>query len=365
VELVLGASCASLGDSGGWHEGQVAPLCRHSTMSETRDTTETFDVPETSPAHGGRHSPGALHKSEPFQTYFDVPVAGGALTVARAGPPPEAGRTVVLGLHGMTGTHMVYRTVARELCRDARPICVLGPDLRGRGRSAHLPEPYGIAVHLADLIAVLDHAGAERVVVVGHSMGCNIAARFAADHPERVAAVVLLDGGLPLLPENFIADDSEEAERHGLLDRFESTFATVEEYLAYWRKHPALKSAWDEDIDAFVHRDFVEDEDGVRCVAILKSVRTDVADLMFDGLTWTSVTRVRAPVRVMRAERGLYDDEPLIPLPGLDKFLRLHPHISVEMVPDVNHFTIVIGGGHGPRLVAATVAELAAGELPG
>ena len=353
------------GASGGWHEGQVAPLCRHSTLSETRHTTETFDVPEKSPAHGARQSQAALHKSEPFQTYFDVPVAGGALTVARAGPPPEAGRTAVLGLHGMTGTHMVYRTVARELCRGARPMCLLAPDLRGRGRSAHLPEPYGIAVHVADLIAVLDHAEGERAIVVGHSMGCNIAARFAADHPERVAAVVLLDGGLPLLPENIISEDSEEAEPHGLLDRFESTFATVEEYLAYWRNHPALNNAWDEDIDAFVHRDFVEDGDGVHCVAILKSVRTDVADLMFDGLTWTSVTRVRAPVRVMRAERGLYNDEPLIPLPGLDEFLRDHPHISVEMVPDVNHFTIVLGGGHGPRLVAATVAELAAGELPG
>jgi lipase len=322
-------------------------------------------VPETSPAPGGRHSQAALHKSEPFQTYFDVPVAGGALTVARAGPPPEAGRTIVLGLHGMTGTHMIYRTVARELGRSARPVCVLAPDLRGRGRSAHLPEPYGFAVHVADLIAVLDHAGAERAIVVGHSMGCNIAARFAADHPERVAAVVLLDGGLPLLPENFISDDPEEAEPHGLLDRFESTFATVEEYLAYWRNHPALNSAWDEDIDAFVRRDFVEDGDGVRCVAILEAVRTDVTDLMFDGLTWTSVTRVRSPVRVMRAERGLYDDEPLIPLPGLDAFLRHHPHISVETVPDANHFTIVIGGGHGPRLVAATVAEFAAGELPG
>jgi lipase len=360
---LLGAG-ASLGDSGGWHEGQVAPLCRHSTLSETRDTTETFDVPETSPARGGRHSQAAPDKSEPFQTYFDVPVAGGALTVARAGRPPEAGRTVVLGLHGMTGTHMIYRTVARELCRGARPMCLLAPDLRGRGRSAHLPEPYGLAVHVADLIAVLDHAGAERAIVVGHSMGCNIAARFAADHPERVAAVVLLDGGLPLLPENFISDDPEEAEPHGLLDRFESTFATVEEYLAYWRNHPALKSAWDEDIDAFVRRDFVEDGDGVRCVAILEAVRTDVTDLMFDGLTWTSVTRVRSPVRVMRAERGLYDDEPLIPLPGLDAFLRHHPHISVETVPDVNHFTIVIGGGHGPRLVATTVAEFAAGELP-
>ena len=320
-------------------------------------------MPQTTIAHSGPHSSMALPKSEPFQTYFDVPVAGGALTVARAGPAPEAGRPVVLGLHGMTGSHMVFRTLARQLCGEAGPICLLAPDLRGRGRSAHLPAPYGMAAHVADLVAVLDHAGVDRAIVVGHSMGCNIAARFAADHPERAAAVVLLDGGLPLITEKIVSDDGEGDEPPGLFDRFERTFATVEEYLGYWRNHPALKSVWDEDIDAFVRCDFVEDQDGVRCIVKQQAVLADVQDLMLDGLTWKSVTRLRAPVHLFRAERGMYDDDPILPLPELEEFLREHPHVSVEMVPDVNHFTTVIGGGHGPRRVAATLAELAVGDL--
>jgi lipase len=322
-------------------------------------------VVHTTTGHGGRHSAGALRKSEPFQAYFDVPVPGGALTVARAGAPPEPGGTVVLVLHGMTGSHMVYRTVARELCRSARPVCLLAPDLRGRGLSAHLPEPYGIGVHIDDLISVLDHVGADRAVVAGHSMGCNIAARFAADHPERAVAVVLLDGGLPLLSEKIISGAADEGEPPGLFDRFERKFATVEEYLAYWRNHPALKRVWDEDIDAFVHRDFVEDEEGVRCVVKQTAVLADVTDLLFDGLTWKAVTRLRTPVRLMRAERGMYDDAPIIPLPELDEFLRDNPHVEVEMVPDVNHFTMVIGGGPAPPRVAATLAELARGSRRG
>ena len=318
-------------------------------------------MPQTNTGQDGRLSSGALDKREPFQTYFEVPVAGGALTVACAGPPPEAGQTVVLVLHGMTSSHMAYRTVARELCTDARPTCLLAPDLRGRGRSAHLPEPYGIAVHVADLIAVLDHVGADRAIVVGHSMGCNIGARFAADHPERTAALVLLDGGLPLLSDSVVpdVDGEDEDEPHGLFDRFDATFATVEEYLEFWRNHPALKSAWDEDVDAFVRSDFVADENGVRCVVQQKAAVSDIQDVMLDRLTWSSVTRVRAPVRLLRAERGLFDDDPVIPLPELHEFLREHPQISVEMVPDVNHFTLVMGGGHGPRRVVATLAELA------
>jgi pimeloyl-ACP methyl ester carboxylesterase len=296
--------------------------------------------------------------------YFDVPVGGGALTVARAGSPPEPGRTVVLALHGMTSCHMAYRTVARQLCHDTPRICLLAPDMRGRGRSADLPEPYGIAVHVADLIAVLDHVGADHAVVVGHSMGCDVAARFAADHPERTAAVVLLDGGLPLLAEPADPDDTDEDEPPGLLDRLDSTFATAEEYVAYWRTHPALQSAWDEDIDAFVRYDFVEDENGVRCVVKMKAVLTDIANLTFDGVTRASVARVRAPVRLMRAERGLFDDDPVIPLPELREFLPRHPHVSVEYVPDVNHYTLLMGSGHGPRRVAATVAELALTPAP-
>jgi lipase len=302
-------------------------------------------------------------KSEPFQEYFDVPVAGGALRVARAGASPAECRSVVLALHGMTGTHMVYRTVARELSRDATDVCLLAPDLRGRGRSANLPGPYGMAVHIADLVAVLDHVGADRAVVIGHSMGCSIAARFGADQPERAAAVVLLDGGLPLLPENIMSDGDEDedsdGEPHGVLERFEMRFATVDEYIGFWRQHEGVRRAWDEDIDAFVRRDFVEAPDGVRCAAKLESVRTDVTDLMADGVTWRSVERVRAPVRLMRAERGMFDDDPLIPRVELAEYLPDHPHVSVEMVADVNHFTLLIGEGHGPRRVAATLAGLA------
>jgi pimeloyl-ACP methyl ester carboxylesterase len=254
---------------------------------------------------------------------------------------------------------MAYRTVARELCSNERSVCLLAPDLRGRGRSANLSEPYGISVHIADLVAVLDHVGAHRAIVVGHSMGCDVAARFAADHPQRTAAVVLLDGGLPLLSEAVVSEDAEDDEPHGLLDRLESTFATVDEYFAHWREHPALKGAWDEDIEAFVRCDFVEDAHGVHCVVKLTAVLTDIANLTFDGLTRTSVVRTRVPVRLMRAERGLFDDDPVIPLAELEEFLQHQPNISVEMVPDVNHYTLLMGGGHGPRRVAATLAELA------
>jgi lipase len=315
-------------------------------------------VPKTTAAESGRRTTGAPPKSEPFQAYFEVPVAGGAMLVARAGPPPSEAHGVALVLHGMSGTHMAYRTLAREVCGGARPMCVLAPDMRGRGASAELPEPYGIAAHVADLLAVLDHAGVDRAIVVGHSMGCNIAARFAADHPERTSAVVLLDGGLPLRTDFDMSDSPEEP--HGLFDRFDMTFASAEEGLVYWRGHPALKDVWDEDIETFARRDFVEDEHGAHSVMKPKAALTDIRDVMLDGRTWEAITHVSMPVRLMRAERGMYDDGPLIELSALDAFLRDNPHVTAELVPDVNHFTLMMGGGHGPHRVAAALFELAA-----
>src|SRR4030081_2736618 len=92
---------------------------------------------------------------DPFVARFEVPVTGGTLHVARAGPPANAADCVVLAAHGVTASLMTWRTIAREL--DER-ICLLAPDLRGRGRSATLPGPNGLPPHVADLPPVLDYS---------------------------------------------------------------------------------------------------------------------------------------------------------------------------------------------------------------
>lgn len=326
--------------------------------------TGMHNVRQISAGDRAGRSPAGDPARDPFQSAFEVPVAGGALTVERSGPPPRPGTPVVLALHGMTGTYMVYRTLARELAARTPAVCLLAPDLRGRGRSAQLPPPYGMAAHVEDLLTVLDHAGVERVVVVGHSMGASIAARFAADHPERVSGVVLLDSGVPLVSEAVVwGDGTEQTEPHGIFDRFDESFSSGDEYLAYWREHPALKEVWDDDVEEFVRHDFVEDESGAHTVANFDAVLADVNDLLIDGRTWRAAERVRSPVRLMRAERGMYDDHPLIPRDELERFVRDNPHVSADFVPGVNHFTLVLGDGAAGR-VADTILDVAQGKAP-
>jgi pimeloyl-ACP methyl ester carboxylesterase len=183
-------------------------------------------------------------------TRIDVPVRGGSLAAFRFGAPdPDA--TLVLAAHGITANSRSWLPVARALDGRAQ---LIAPDLRGRGESRSLPEPFGMAAHAADLIAVLDHVGAERAVLAGHSMGAYVAARVGADHPNRLEAAVLVDGGL-VLPGSEGVDPQAflDAFLGPSIERLRMRFESPEAYRAFWRDHPAFKRTGvsDEDLAAF------------------------------------------------------------------------------------------------------------------
>jgi lipase len=303
-----------------------------------------------------RHHP-TVALSDPYGVYHRVPVAGGTLRVARAGLPPEEAEGVVLAVHGITSSLMAWRTVARDLT-GRLDICVLAPDLRGRGGSARLPGPYGFAAHTTDLLAVLDHARVERAVLVGHSMGAYAVARFAADHPDRAAAVVLVDGGMPYAdaPEGD-PDAIVEQVAAPLTERLYKTFASVDAYADHWVAHPAFKYTWDDDVEAYARYDVEGQPGSMRCVVSAPSVTTDLREFLFDEATRLALDRVRAPIHVVRASRGLLDepDKPLIPAEFVTDFAAKRLDVSVECVPKANHYTVVLGTGDGPLVVGGAI----------
>ena len=294
---------------------------------------------------------GHQKRDEPFAARFDVPVAGGALHVARAGPASDASERVVLAVHGVTASLMTFRTLARELNGD---VAFLAPDLRGRGRSAALPGPYGIAQHVDDMLAVLDHVGATRAVLVGHSMGAYVVERLAAEHPERAAGLVLLDAGLPFpLPED-PSQVLQDIVGSSVL-RLSITFPSVEQYIRGWQAHPAFLHAWSEDVDAYARYDLEDNGGGARAIASADAVQADSTEMVLDEHTRLALERVRAPIHLLRAEHGLFDDDPLIPADELHAFAAAHPSVRVEEVPGVNHYTLVMGASPGPARVAAAI----------
>ncbi|MBY2910178.1 alpha/beta fold hydrolase [Rhizobium leguminosarum] len=140
--------------------------------------------------------------------------AGGAIAMASlpagaiaATPQPaqlfatEAGkgRNVML-LHGWTADGEDWSWQLPVLEARYRTVTV---DLRGHGRSPVPPSGhYRPADYVADIEALLvGRYKGERFILIGHSMGGQIAARLAARNPDLVEAVVSVDGSLGFAKE--------------------------------------------------------------------------------------------------------------------------------------------------------------------
>jgi pimeloyl-ACP methyl ester carboxylesterase len=296
---------------------------------------------------------------DPFRSRYLVPVAGGTLAVAHAGPLPDRARAVVLAIHGITANMMAWRPVARELAGVG--VSTLAPDLRGRGESATLRGPYGLASHIADLLAVLDQVGVQHAVLAGHSMGAYVAARFGAEQPERVAGLVLVDGGVPF---GGIAAEAAAA-GHALtvgaaMARHALTFPSAEAYLEFWQQHPAFADAWNDDVAAYVLHDLAGKPGAFRYVVNMDAIEADSQEMLFDPVNGNAIDRARAHIRLLRAPRGTLDDEnPMIPRAQLDAFSADHPAAEVEDVDGVNHYTLTLGESPGPARVAAAIEATA------
>ncbi len=283
-----------------------------------------------------------------------VPVEGGELAVYDSGP---AQAPTVLLLHGITASALSFVPVRRALSPAIRTLTV---DLRGRGESAELPGPYGMTVHVRDLIAVLDHLEIEQVVVAGHSMGATIAARLAYDHPQRVSALVLIDGGLPLpAPPALDPDVVLEAIIGPAIARLSMQFTSVEDYFEFWRRHPAVGPTWNADVEAYLRYDLTGRPPRLRSRVSAEAVRVDGRDLLVG--TQLPLEEVSVPMWLLRAGRGLLDEPGgLIPESTATAAAAAIPHLTLTNLPDLNHYTVVLGAG--AEAVAAAIEE-AAGML--
>jgi len=72
-------------------------------------------------------------------------------------------------------------------------------DMRGVGLSDPVEQPPPLEVWMDDVTAVMDAAGSERAAMVGHGHGGQLAAVFAATHPERTTALVTVNAYARLL----------------------------------------------------------------------------------------------------------------------------------------------------------------------
>lgn len=136
-----------------------------------------------------------------------------------AGDPP-----LVL-LHGMAGDAGFWTAAIQALGGRHR---IIVPELRGHGRSGPATDgDYSIGACAIDLLGVLDALELERVVLVGHSFGGSVAIELSSRVPERVAALVVVDGAgdFSLVPADAISGFLAGLEgEHSYADTVEGAF---------------------------------------------------------------------------------------------------------------------------------------------
>jgi pimeloyl-ACP methyl ester carboxylesterase len=268
---------------------------------------------------------------------LDVPVDGGDLRVLVWG----TGRQVAVALHGITASGMSWQAVARQMPPG---WTLAAPDLRGRGHSAHLPGPYGLERHAADVAAVLRHFGG-RPVLAGHSMGAFVALLAYDAHPNLARRLVLVDGGLPLLiPDGIDPEALLEAALAPAMARLRQTFPDIEAYLDYWRAHPALADHWTADLEAYCRYDLTGEVGSLRSRVVEDAVRTDNRDQVVGKQFADALGRLAKPTPLLTAPAGFSGAPPgLYPPEFIVEWQERVPELRPQLVPDTNHYTILFG----------------------
>ena len=119
----------------------------------------------------------------------DIPTDGGTIHVRVGGHGPA----VVL-LHGFGDTGDMWGPMASDLERDHT---VVVPDLRGMGLSSKPAGGFDKKTQAGDVASVLDALKIERADLVTHDIGNMVGFAFAAQHPDRVTRLVLIDAPVP------------------------------------------------------------------------------------------------------------------------------------------------------------------------
>ncbi|MCT9005905.1 alpha/beta fold hydrolase [Streptomyces rhizosphaerihabitans] len=233
-------------------------------------------------------------------------------------------------------------------------------DLRGTGRSAVPDDPssYRCDRLVDDVEALREHLGLDRMDLLAHSGGTNLALLYAQRHPERVARLALITPSVYAVGIEIAPEDRRAA---ALLRRdepwFPEAFAALEAIVAgngdadaFRAIAPFWYGRWDE--AARAHRDAEDDHKNHEAAA-------RYADGAFaPDATRAALAHLGSSVLVLAGEVDLNS-----PPPAMARVAALFPAAELVVQPGAGHFPWL---DDPERFVTTTAAFLArpAGQLP-
>ena len=142
-----------------------------------------------------------------------VTVQGADAYCYTGGKAFDAARPTVAFIHGAQNDHSVFALQTRYFAHHG--VNVLAVDLPGHGRSAG--PALATVPDMADwLLAVLDAAGVDQAMLVGHSMGSLIALEASHKAPGKVSKLALLGTTYPMKVADALLETSRNDEPHAI-----------------------------------------------------------------------------------------------------------------------------------------------------
>jgi pimeloyl-ACP methyl ester carboxylesterase len=198
----------------------------------------------------------------------------------------------VLLLHGLASSRRFWDLVVPGLAG----LRVVALDQRGHGDSERPAGPYDGVTVAADALTALDALGLSRVVVVGHSWGASTALRLAATAPERVLAVVAIDGGLGSARD---AGASRELARERLTPP--RTALPPDDLRARVSRGP-LAPWWSEEVEGALLPLFGLGDDGLARARLPFAAHMAIVDDLLDSDLAARLPDVRCPAWLVSCE---------------------------------------------------------------
>jgi pimeloyl-ACP methyl ester carboxylesterase len=252
------------------------------------------------------------------------------------GPP-------VVCIHGLTANAFCFQSFADDLASEYR---VIAYDLRGRGDSDKLEDGYSIPIHTEDLNELIDELGLERPIIIGHSLGALIALNFAAQYPDKLSKLVLIDAGAPL-PWKTSAE--QPLWLTASISRLGVPVASYDEYIARLKVAPFLAPYWNEYVDLYFKHDIYTNSDGTVASKAYREAIIEEGEHFNDINPAELWSRVQVPTLLLRAGEGLFsNNDQLLSEQAAAQMQQAIADCHFVEFPTLNHYTILFGVEQGP-----------------
>jgi pimeloyl-ACP methyl ester carboxylesterase len=161
------------------------------------------------------------------------------------------GATIIL-MHGLTANAHAFDGLIREGLAPA--FHVISIDLRGRGKSEQPLKGYLMKNHADDVLGLMDALNISSAIIGGHSFGALLSLYLAANHPERVEKLILMDAAARM-------HSNTKEMLVPALSRLGQKFSSFDNYIEKVKAAPYL-SFWEPQMESYYKADVKDNDDG-------------------------------------------------------------------------------------------------------